>query len=376
MRLLPELDFGGVESRVVLQSRMHSRERYRLSVCTFHKPGAAADAVKQAGIPVKNLGISPAARRPVSTLKLAAYLRRARPDVLHASIAEANFHGIMAARLAGVPVVIAEETGMPSHGLAARMAYAGLYKLADAIVGVTQAVCDYSRRVDRAPPSRVRLIYNCARGEYFPAPRRALVEPAADEARFLLVGRLVEVKNHELLLRAFAKVAATRPRVSLRIVGEGPLRQRLDAQVKASGLQGKVELMGFRSDVREQLIESDAFLLPSLAEGCSISLIEAMATGIPVLGSDVPGIREVMGPLAREWTAPPQDEAAWVALLSKFMDCTPAERLGLALTAQDIAYGGFSPQAYLRNVERMYDELWQGRVKSPAQRLAKAFDRS
>jgi glycosyltransferase involved in cell wall biosynthesis len=376
MRLLPELDFGGVESRVVLQSRMHTRERYRLSVCTFHKPGAAAEAVQQAGVEVQTLGVSPAPRRLASTLRLAAFLRRARPDVLHASIAEANFHGIMAARLAGVPVVIAEETGMPSHSLTARAAYAGLYALADAVVGVTQAVCDYSRQVDFAPPSRVRLIYNCARGEYFPTARREPVSRREGDFRFLLVGRLVEVKNHELLLRAFAKVAAARPRVSLRIVGEGPLRDRLESQVKSNALQDRVQLMGFRADIREQLVASDAFLLPSLAEGCSISLIEAMATGVPVLGSDVPGIREVMGPVAPDWTAPARDEAAWVALLCKLIDAAPAERVELARTVQAIAYTRFSPQAYLGNVERMYDELWNTRATSRSQLLSKAFDRN
>ena len=377
LRLLPELDFGGVESRVVLQSRLHSRERYRLSVCTFHKPGAAAEAVRQAGVPVEHLRVSPAPRRLSSTLKLAAYLRRARPDVLHASIAEANFHGIMAARLARIPVVIAEETGMPSHSLVARAAYAGLYTMADAVVGVTQAVCDYSRRVDFAPPSRVRLIYNCAREEYFPSPRREpSLRPHSSDFAFLLVGRLVEVKNHERLLRAFAQVVSKRPQATLSIVGEGPLRERLQVLLKNAGLESRVKLLGFRADVREQLLASDAFLLPSLAEGCSISLIEAMATGVPVLGSDVPGIREVMGPLGRDWTAPPQDEAAWVALLCRLIDATPAERLALGRAAQDIAYARFSPQAYLGNVEGMYEELWRGRAASPAGLLRKALNRS
>jgi glycosyltransferase involved in cell wall biosynthesis len=374
-RLLPELDFGGVESRVVLQSRLHSRDRYRLSVCTFHKAGAAAKAVMEAGVSVHSLGVSPAPRRVASTLKLAAYLRRHRPDVLHASIAEANFHGIMAARLANVPVVIAEETGMPSHSLAARVAYASLYTLADAVVGVTQAVCDYSRQVDWAPPSRVRLIYNCARTEYFPAlPREAEVR-AGDDFRFLLVGRLVEVKNHELLLRAFARVAARRPRVKLGIVGEGPLRERLEAQISATGLHAQVEMLGFRADVRDQLIASDAFLLPSLAEGCSISLIEAMATGLPVLGSDVPGIREVMGALGKDWTAPPNDEEAWVNLLYRVLDAPKEERAALGRAAREIAYARFSPQAYLGNVESMYEELWRARVTSPGRLIARALER-
>jgi glycosyltransferase involved in cell wall biosynthesis len=101
-----------------------------------------------------------------------------------------------------------------------------------------------------------------------------------------------------------------------------------------------------------------------------------MATAVPVLGSDVPGIREVMGPLARAWTAPARDDAAWVTLLCKLMNAAPTERLVFAREAQDIAYARFSPQAYLGNVERMYDELWQRRVTSRSQRVVRAFDRS
>src|SRR4051812_22494897 len=92
VRLLPTLDFGGVESRAILQSELHDRERLDLRVCTFHRAGAAADAIRALGIPVDVLGQDPRIRNARASLALAAYLLRTKPDIVHASIVEANFH--------------------------------------------------------------------------------------------------------------------------------------------------------------------------------------------------------------------------------------------------------------------------------------------
>lgn len=356
VRLLPELDFGGVESRVVLQSGLYTRTAFDLRVCAFHKAGAAAEAVRANDVAVDVLGVSPAVRNARAPGALLRYLQRMRPDILHASIAEANFHALLVAGLAKVPVVIAEETGMPSHGALARLAFSWLYRRASTVVGVTQAVCDYVRDMDRAPAERVRLVYNCANPKYFPEARR---QPTPDVPRRLLaVGRLVEVKNHERLIEAFHGVVRTLPDARLSIAGEGPLRPQLERRIRELGLQDHVELLGFQGDVRELLATSRGFVLPSISEGCSISLIEAMATGVVVAGSRVPGIVEVMGDsLAREWTAPVHDVEAWTELLVRLLTLSAAECREIASRAQSRAYDLFSPSAYVARVEGLYHEL-------------------
>jgi len=360
LRLLPELDFGGVESRVVLQSRLHDRGRFELSVAAFHRGGAAAEAVRGADVPVHELHVSPSPRRPHATLGLLPLLRKLQPDIVHASIAEANLHGVLAARAAGVPVVIAEETGMPSHGRAAKLVYRAVYSLSDAVIGVTQAVCDYVSRVDRAPKHKVRLLYNCANPKYFPEPRLPPAPAVDGPPRILLVGRLVEVKNHALFLRAFAEAAAGTG-ASLDIAGEGPLAGTLAELARELGIAERVRFLGFRSDVGDLLRRAHAFALPSLNEGCSVSLIEAMASGVPADGSAVPGIREVMGDLADELTAPPRDHQAWVRLLKKCLALAPDARRAAAARGQDIAYDRFSPFKYIARLESTYRELWAAR---------------
>ncbi len=355
-RLLPELDFGGVESRVTLQASLHDRSAIDLRVCGFHKPGAAAAKIREAGVAVDTLDASPAVRNPKATIALARYLRRTRPDVLHASITEANFHALAAAKLAGVPIVIAEETGMSVHRLLGRMGFRLLYRAASTVVGVTEAVCDCVRDVYWAPRERVQLIYNCASPEYFPSARH---EPDPGVPPHLLaVGRLTPVKNHEFLLRAFAGVVKRRPDARLTIVGDGPLAEATAALVRQLQLNAQVELCGYRNDVRDLLTKSRGFLLPSLSEGCSISLIEAMATGTPALGSNVPGILEVLGDdLGAKWTAPSSDEAAWTRLICALLELSPDAWRSMALTAQARAYELFSPSAYVQRVEALYRRL-------------------
>jgi len=247
---------------------------------------------------------------------------------------------------------------MPDHGLAGRLAFRFAYRSASAIVGVTNAACEYVRNVDKAPRDRVRLIYNCADPRYFPEPRLPVVPKRVDKFTVLLVARLVPVKNHLFFLEAFGPVLRQHPRAELLIAGSGPLWEVLEAKVRELNLGAQVTLLGFRSDVRDLLETAHVFALPSLHEGCSISLIEAMASGVQVIGSSVPGIQEVMGSeLYPDWTAPPSSLQAWAAMLHRAVELPETARGRLADIAQRRAYEQFSPTSYMNRVESLYDEL-------------------
>ncbi len=371
LRLLPELDFGGVESRVQLQGQLHAPSDYALRVCAFHKLGKAARRLEELGVPVDVLNVDPRARNPAATLALARYLRRQRPDVLHASIAEANFHGLLAGSASRVPVRIAEETGMPAHSRTARLMYRGVYQLASSVVGVTSAVADYVRDVDRAPRDRVRVIHNCAGPAFFPEARATVARPPGP-FRVLLVGRLVPVKNHLHFLAAVAPLLSSRPDLRVAIAGDGPLRTELARAIRELGLEGSVELLGARSEVQQLLATAHLFALPSLSEGCSVSLIEAMASGVPAIGSDVPGVREVMGPLAAEWTTSSTATDGWIRLLTAASGMEPAKREAWALRAQARMYELFSPTTYVARLSSLYRELSGAMRSRPTTRAEQA----
>lgn len=111
---------------------------------------------------------------------------------------------------------------------------------------------------------------------------------------FLNVGRLSEQKNHRMLLSAFALVRRVCPGARLEIAGEGPLRQVLEEYAQSLGLSDSVVFLGLRSDIPQLLQAADAFVLSSSYEGLSIALLEAMASGLPVVTTAVEGVNDVM----------------------------------------------------------------------------------
>lgn len=352
--MIPVLDFGGVESRFVMLSRLIDRTRFDFRVCTFWKAGAAARAVRELGVEVDELGVDPAVRNPRASLALFEYWRRIRPRVVHSTIGEANFHTALTAKLAGVKGTIIEESGLPNRRLGPRLIHAALYRNVDAVVAVSATSQRYLREREYAPKSKLRLIYNSARPEFFELRPR---QPRGD-GRFtiLTAGRLAAVKNHRRFLEALRLVVRKHPQVRFQIAGEGPLAHETAGWVRELELEAHVELLGFRTDVMQLLLQADVFVLPSLSEGCSVALAEAMALGTPVIGSNVGGIPEVMSQLGRQWLPEATDIEGWAGALIRMIELSDSERGKLGLEAKAAAVR-FAPHANVQAVQNLYDEL-------------------
>jgi glycosyltransferase involved in cell wall biosynthesis len=116
----------------------------------------------------------------------------------------------------------------------------------------------------------------------------------ASDVAFITVGRLAEIKNHQLMLRAFHEALKSGIQARLIIVGDGPERARVEDYRRTNRLESKVTLLGFRSDVGELLREADVFVLTSRYEGISVALLEAMRAGLPVIATRVGGVPETV----------------------------------------------------------------------------------
>lgn len=355
LRTIPVLDFGGVESRIALQAEAAANRGYDFRICTYAEDGHAAARARRAGVQVDCLGTRASLRSLRPTLHMLRYLRRIGPEIVHSSIIESNVHTMAAASLAGIPVRIAEEVGLPVHSGRARLVMAAVYRMATDVVAVTRGARDYLVERDGAPVERVHQIYNCASPRFFPAKRRPTEQGAGPVRQLLAVGRLHQVKNHAALIEAFARVAPRHPDVTLTIVGDGPLRESLASQVATLGLNERVHFPGYKDDVVKDLTDADLYVIPSLTEGCSVSLVECLASGTPAIGSDVPGVREVLGnALSNRWAFNPKNPAAIADTLERFMSLTSGERAEIAVAGQNLAYQHFSPTAYLGRLDQLY----------------------
>lgn len=354
VRLIPVLDFGGVETVFDIWSQFVDRERYDVRVCTFWKDGAAAQAIRARGIPVDVLGVDPSIRNPRATLALARYLRRVRPDILQASIGEANFHAALVGKLCRVPVVILEEHGMPDRPLAYRLIHAGLYRMVDAIFGVSKIALRYVTDREYAPKSRTHLLYNAIdQGFFAPVTRKGDVE---QPFTFVTVGRLHPMKNQERLIRAFAPVAAQVSNARLLVVGGGELEVHLKSVIAELQLERQVELTGYRGDIKALVEGADCFVFPSLAEAFGIAAVEAMAREVPVIASSWGALPEVVGELGDPWIVDPLDIKGWSQAMLAMIALEPNERAALRRRSRDIAMR-FTPQRHFEELNGLYDRL-------------------
>ncbi|SIO40598.1 Glycosyltransferase involved in cell wall bisynthesis [Singulisphaera sp. GP187] len=185
---------------------------------------------------------------------------------------------------------------------------------------------------------------------------------SAPRARF--VGRLAPEKGLDTLVDAWPSVRATHPRATLTLIGEGPERAAIEGRIERLGLAGTVELAGASANPRGQLLESDLFILPSREEGMSIALLEAMALGIPLVASAIPGNQQLVQDQVHGRLAPPDDPAALArAILDQWAGFDRAARMGQAArrrVAKEFSIAAVA-RKHLDLFQRLVDRSGKGR---------------
>ncbi len=230
-------------------------------------------------------------------LRLARHFRTSRPDVVHTRNAEAFYYGFAGARLAGVPVIVHSEHGRPLPDKPHRMwLQRQLLRHTDAVFSVSEQLKQDLVTHLGVDAAKVEVLYNGVDLDRFgdgdrAGARRAL-ELGTDELVIGSVGRLVPVKNYPLLLRAVATLPP--PGATVLLIGDGPDHASLRALATTLGISSRVRFLGHREDVQHLLAAMDVFVLPSVSEGMSNTLLEAMAVGAAAVASDVGGNREII----------------------------------------------------------------------------------
>jgi sugar transferase (PEP-CTERM/EpsH1 system associated) len=365
------LNPGGLENGVVNVVNRLDPGRFRSSVTCLKEAGAFAARLRGPDIAVHAMGLKPGNDLGLP-LRLARLFRETRTDVVHTRNAEAFFYGVLGARLAGVRRVIHSEHGRVLPDTPRRMAAQRLLlRFTDAAFAVSEQLRRDLTAHLGVPKGRFEVIYNGVdvtrlAGADRAAARRAL--GAADgELVIGSVGRLVPVKNYELLLRAFGRVeAATRAPMRLVLVGDGPERASLQRTAAAAGIAPRTTLLGHREDVADLWVGLDVFVLPSLSEGMSNTLLEAMAAGVPVVASEVGGNGEIVEDGRSGLLFASGDEPGLADRLTGLLE-GPARRAELGRAGQDRVAREFTMSAMIRKYEALYE-----RVARSGRRLAAA----
>ena len=297
--------------------------------------------------------------------RLARIMREFRPHIVHSRNWGA-LEAVVAARLAGVPVIIHSEHGYEVDMFAGlplrrRLFRHAAYAITDGIFALTRELRAFHTAQAWIPPQRMGVIYNGVDIAHFApctasrvAMRRELDLP---QDSFVLgsVGRLVPIKDQQTLLRAGAALAEGGFDVRVLLVGSGPERKNLERFVTGS-LSGRVCFAGDSDRIPEMLNAMDAFVLPSLGEGMSNTLLEAMACGLPVLATGVGGNPEIIEDDQQGWLFTPGDVASLTEKL-KHLASNPALIHQLGTAARRRATEFFSLDRMLENYRSFYLNL-------------------
>src|SRR2546426_674387 len=390
VHIITRLDHGG-SARETLQTVLgHDRGRFRVSIA-FGRPETTtaddaallkADLQQLSQADVSVFQVPPLVREinPVldawATVALWRLLRRVRPEGVHTHTSKAGAVGRLAARLAGIPVVIHTPHGHLFYGYYGRFlstlvcfAERLLARLTDRIVTLTDRGAQEHVQYKIGGAEKFSTIHSGIDLAYF---RSVRVDPTVKRKELGLppngpivgtVGRLVPIKGLEWLLKAAPRVLAEIPQACFVIIGEGPMLGELRQVTSQLGIGLRVVFLGAREDVPECLAAFDLFVLPSLNEGMGRVLLEAMAVGCPVIATRVGGIPDIVADGATGLLVPPRNERALAeAILTLLRDRSRRAAYGEA--ARRHVDGRFDVETMVRSVEGLYDEVW--REKNPA----------
>ena len=327
VHLIYRLDFGGLETLLVDCINHMPPERYRHAVVCLTGYTAFADKITRPGVELYALDKAPGLGLGIH-VKLFKLLRRLRPSVLHTyNFACAEYAA--PAWLAGVPVRVHAEHGRDAsdpQGLNRKHNFLrrALVPFIDRYVPVSHDLARWLTNVVGIPAAKSELIMNGVDTVRFAPGLAAASTLWTGQDVFVIgtVGRLQDVKDQASLIEAFALLVASKPegraRLRLAVVGDGPLRDRLAQKAQALGVADLVWFPGARNDIPELMRSFDLFALSSIAEGTPVTLLEAMACGLPVVATAVGGIPEVVQDGVNGALVPASDPQALAAALGLY----------------------------------------------------------
>lgn len=361
------LDFGGVETLIVDCINRMPVHKYRHVIICLTRYSDFAKRITQPGVEVIALD-KPSGMAPGTHVKVWKLMRRLKPAILHTyNLAAAEY--ALTAFLAGVPVRIHAEHGRDAgdpqglnrkHNLLRRL----LVPFIDCYIPVSADLQQWLGETVGIPRHKNLLINNGVDTErYTPSQTGAA---RTGDIVIGTVGRIQDVKDQANLIDAFiqlrAMLPAERDRLRLVIVGEGPLLPALRKKVEAAGISHAVSLPGASDDIPSVMRSFSIFALTSIAEGMPVTLLEAMATGLPVVSTAVGGIPELVVEGATGKLVPARDPAALAQALAGYAS-DPALAYQHGLAGRERIKEKYSIATMILSYTELYDSLCKTKIK-------------
>lgn len=284
---------SGSEAHLLsLLPRLREREwDVRMLMLHENEPGAwdFARALTARGVPLDSIRVR-ADVDPVAFAQLVAYLVRRRPAILHTHLVHGETYGLLAGTVAQVPVRFSTKHGfnefreMPYFGLADR----AVASLAHVEIAISRGLARYLEEVEGFDGESFEIVH------YGIEPDGDPPAYSGGAPRLLCVGRLIPIKGHIVLLRAFADARRELPGLELEIAGRGPLEPALRALARELGVADAVRFLGHVTPIQSAIEQAAAVVVPSMGEGFGMVALEAMERARPVIAAAIGGLGEIV----------------------------------------------------------------------------------
>jgi glycosyltransferase involved in cell wall biosynthesis len=285
---------------------------------------------------------------PFAFLRLAGYLARRRPALLHTHLVHADVYGQLAGTLAGVPTRLSTKHGFnefrenPGFALADRL----VSRLVDSHVAVSRGLARYLAETEGFKEKGFEIVH-------YGIASNGAAAPYTGPPRMLCVGRLIPIKGHIVLFRALAAAAEEVPELELLVAGRGPLEPALRALAAELGLDRRIRFLGQVVPVQRALEEATAVVMPSLGEGFGMVALEAMERARPVVATGVGGLLDIVRHGETGILVPPGEaEPLARAIVELATDPARAARLGEAGRRRALEW--FGEERCLDRLELLY----------------------
>jgi len=374
LHIVGDSRFGGIARIILAIGRMAQAEGWQVDVLTTDP--VVRDALERHGFGVVDLDVIRRQIHPFWDLgglfRLQRFLRRRRYHIVHTHTSKAGFVGRVAAWLAGVPLIVHTVHGFAFHEASppwVRMAGVVLERFAaqccDRIVTVSQFHRAWAVDLGICEPQHIQAIPNgiVPLREPDGARRAGLRRQLGAGDRDLLIlnmARLADDKGLAYLIKAAALLRRSGLSYRICIAGEGPARARLERLADSLRVADAVQFLGFRDDIGELLAAADMVVLPSLREGLSISLLEAMAAGKPIILSSIGSHREMASQAEMARLVPPADPAALAAAIRQVAG-DPELMFHLAATARALFETRYTEHRMVNEYRQLYLSLVRSR---------------
>jgi len=362
LHVISQLPVGGVENLLLTVLQHSDSQKFYPTVCSLSDKGVIGKEMEALGVNV--LCLNKLRHKFDWTMVKDIYhlIKQLNIQIVFTYQYHSNLYGRIAAHLAKVPCIIASVHNVYTidKKVHRRIINKCLSRFTDKIIAVSGSVKEDVMRYDGVPDGKVEIVYNGIDIDRFTdldeSTLRSELGILMETPIIGTVGRLAFQKGQRYLLEAVSIVKKKFPQIVLLMVGDGPLKDELKSYAKTLGLDDAVIFTGSRRDIPLLLAAMDIFVLPSLWEGLSISLIEAMAAGKPVIAADIAPIRELINTQEVGMLVPPRNSGAIADTIELLLtEEVLAEEMGIA--ARKRVFSDFSIETTLSRYEHLFEDI-------------------